>query len=185
MGSWYRREKLFSAVACGGKAPMLVIQLLKCFKGCCDGTWKTNGGCQAGESWLLFCRHVSTGTETEQPYIRGYPSRFGTQRSQQSRFALYVALHSSTSNFRRVKQRFPAISPLKKVVGWRAWGCYVGASTLVVGLNILLMGLAMVVAASDNMIAEFCSDFGCWVPTGADWSGMLAGIAKWISVFQY
>lgn len=98
---------------------------------------------------------------------------FGTRRSQRPRFFLDVALYSSTSNLRRLKRynvflKYHPRFSLEKVGGGEELGAAVlvlarcvGARTLAMGLNIMLMGLATTVAPSDNITAKFC--FSLWL----------------------
>lgn len=112
---------------------------------------------------------ISIGTVAEWSYIHGFPPWVSYQKVSAIQIFSGCSLYSNTSNFRRARRYnvflkyHPRFFSRGRWWRWRAWGCCVGASTLAMGLNILLMGLglATTVAPCDNITAKFC--FSLWL----------------------
>lgn len=178
---------------------MLVTKLPKCVRGyllVCDGwlafSWKVrkmDGGAewekrlQCGLITILYTQSPLAQKQSGHIFM-DFHLGCGIRRSQQSRFSLAVALYSRISNFRRLKRYnvFLKYHPRFFSRGgwwrWRAWGCWVGASILAMVLNIMLMGLATMVAPSNNITAKFC--FSLWL-LSTHWCRLHSFCACWHS----
>ena len=141
---------------------------------------RLGGGCWAGEKGDdCSVDTASIGIVIEWPYICGFLLGFGIQRSQQCRFSLYVALHSTTSNVRRVKRNNDFLKYHPRVFsrggwsGWRAWSCRAGTSWGW-GSEHNTLGIDCICGCIRRIVMEFF--------TGVGWSSwVLVGVVEWIS----
>lgn len=126
---------------------LVVIKLLKCLKRCllvCDGTLaaskmlrKTGRSFWSGNKVAMW---PMTLLQTQPPEAQYHSGRilanchlgFVTWRSQWSGFSSYVALHSTTINFRRVKRNndflkyHPRVFLSRRLVGVKSWEMHPG-----------------------------------------------------------